>query len=341
MLGVDDWAFRKGHRYGTILVDLEDHRVIDLLSERQADQLVAWLQQHPGVAIISRDRAQVYADGARRGAPEALQVADRFHLLKNLGETLERLLLHERPALQAASGHARTEPAPLQTYGDAERTPAQQRAEELSQQRHAPKLAQYAEIQRLHAAGATIKHIAATVGVSRPTVYRYLRLAGPPERKRPHRSRHLLTPFEPYLRQRWAEGCHSKAMLLGELRSKGYAHSASTLYRFLKQLERTEQTTGAPAAIRSEVLSPRHVATLLVRRPERMSADDRAYLSRLCEQAPTIATAYRLTQDFAGMARDRQGEQLDGWLRQAKASDIKELAAYAFDTVNRALAHFR
>src|SRR6185437_907056 len=146
-----------------------------------------------------------------------------------LGEALERLLLHERAALQAAAGHGGTDPAPLKTYGGAERMPWQARAEETSQQKHAPKLTQYAEIQRLKAAGATIKHIAAAVVVSRPTVYRYLGLDGPPERKRPHRNRLLLTPFEPYLRQRWAEGCRTKSQLLREVRGKGYTQSARTV----------------------------------------------------------------------------------------------------------------
>ncbi len=329
VLGVDDWAFRKGNRYGTILVDLEAHRVIDLLSERQADQFVAWLEQHPGVAIISRDRAQVYADGARRGAPAALQVADRFHLLKNLGEALEHLLLHERTALQAAAGQASSDPAPLKTYGDDDRVPWQARAEQVSQQKHAPKLAKYAEIVRLHAAGAATKHIAATVGVSRPTVYRYLRLDGPPERKRPHRSRHLLTPFEPYLRQRWEEGCHTKSQLLREVRGQGYTHGASNLYRFLRRVARTEPAANTAAGSRSEVPSPRHAASLLVQRPERLTDDDRAYLHRLCAQSPTIATASVLTNEFAAMLRERQGQRLDDWLTQAKDSGIKELSAYA------------
>jgi transposase len=330
VVGIDDWAFRKGHHYGTILVDLERRAVIDLLPDRNADTVAAWLAEHPDVQVVSRDRGRVYADGARRGAPNAVQVADRFHLVKNLGEALERLLLHERAALQAAAtGEQGTEPAPLKTYGGAERTSAQEQAEHASQAKHAPKLAQYAEIQRLHAAGATVKHIAETVGVSRPTVYRYLRLPDPPDRKRPHRSRHLLTPYEPYLRQRWAEGCRSKALLLGELRSKGYTHSASTVYRFLKRVDRECASGTAGRTTRPEVPSPRHVATLLMRRPERLTAEARSYLTRLCEQTPSIATAYTLTQDFAAMVRDRQGQRLDGWLAQAKESSLKELAAYA------------
>ncbi len=330
VLGVDDWAFRKGHRYGTILVDLEAHRVLDLLSDRQADQFAAWLEQHPGVAVISRDRAQVYADGARRGAPNAVQVADRFHLVKNLGEALERLLLHERAALQAAAGQAGTAPAPLKTYGDADRAPWQARADEVSRKRHAPKLARYAEIQRRYAAGAAVKHIAEAVGVTRRTVYRYLQLDGPPERKRPVRSRQrLLTPFEPYLRQRWQEGCHTKSLLLGEVRSQGYTSGASNVYRFLKRVEREEAQPRPVVSPRSEVPSPRHVASLLVQRAERLTDADSAYLTRLCAQTPTVASAYALTQDFAAMLRERQGQRLDGWLTQAKASGIKELAAYA------------
>jgi transposase len=330
VLGIDDWAYRKGHRYGTVLVDLERHAVVDLLPDRNADTVADWLDEHPSVQVVSRDRGRVYAEGARRGAPTAVQVADRFHLVKNLGEALERLLLHERPALQAAAtGEPRTAPAPLKTYGGVEQTPSQERAEQASQARHAPKLAQYAEIHRLRAAGAMIKHIAATVGVSRKTVYRYLHLDGPPERKRPHRTRHLLTPYEPFLRQRWTEGCHIKAQLLREVREQGYAQGDRTVYRFLRQVERELAAGAAAGTPRPAVPSPRHVATLLVQRPARLSDEERAYVQRLGEQTPGIATAYTLTQDFAAMVRDRQGQQLDGWLTQAKDSGLKELAAYA------------
>lgn len=92
VVGIDDWSWRKGHRYGTIICDLERHCPIDVLADRSADSVEAWFKAHPGVEIISRDRATAYAEGARKGAPQAIQVADRWHLLGNLEEALEDLL---------------------------------------------------------------------------------------------------------------------------------------------------------------------------------------------------------------------------------------------------------
>jgi len=332
VLGVDDWAFRKGHRYGTILVDLERQRVVDVLPARNAEPLVDWLQVHPGVEVFSRDRAPAYAEAARKGVPQAVQVADRWHLIQNLVEALERCLLRFRPALKAAVGMGDSLVGPLPSPGEAERVPWQQRAEAVSQQKHASKVERYEQMRTLRAAGFTVLDIAEIVGATRRTVYRYLALEGPPERQRPPRSgRGVLAPYEPYLMQRWAEGCRNRSRLFREIRLLGYQHSARTVSLFLKRLSE-HPSSSAPAPPRqrmTRVPSARHVACLLVWRKDRLPEDERAYLTRLCNQEPTIARAYELAREFAGMARERTGQAFDRWLTMVTASEIAELQRFA------------
>jgi hypothetical protein len=249
VLGVDDWAFHKGHRYGTILVDLEQHAAIELLPDRQAATLAQWLREQPAIEVFSRARAPAYAEAARKGAPRAVQVADRWHLMKNLVEALERWLLRHGPALKAAADEDAGVAEPLPSYAEAARIPWQQRTEAASRQQHAGKVEQYARTQALAAAGFTKLDIAQLVGVSRPTVYRYLALEAPPERRRPHRAgRRVLEPYEPHLRRRWAEGCRNRSRLFREIRMAPVTSSASS--------SAWNRASRAPHCRRS---APRHV----------------------------------------------------------------------------------
>jgi transposase len=125
VIGLDEWAWRRGRRFGTIACDLERHQVVDLLPERSAPSVAQWLQAHPTVEIVCRDRSGLYAEGIRQGAPQAIQVVDRFHLVRNLRDALERLFLRYRQALNTlgASLYRASEPTPtLATLSQARHT---------------------------------------------------------------------------------------------------------------------------------------------------------------------------------------------------------------------------
>jgi hypothetical protein len=214
VLGIDDWAWKKATRYGTILCDLERHRVIDLLPNRSADTVAAWLRAHPSLTLITRDRSDLYADGATRGAPDAIHTAqrapaDRFHLLKNLGDARERFLQQKRSLLKQAT------PPKVAPLPPPRLQPWQERMERESEQRHAPWIARYEQVIALHVKDAAIADIARAVGISGTTVYRgrplgSMRLGCPPGRKQYDRRRTPLDPYKEHLLRRWDEGAMSR-----------------------------------------------------------------------------------------------------------------------------------
>ena len=266
VLSVDDWAFRRGRIYGTILVDLERHRPVDLLPDRTAETVAAWLRCHPGVEIASRDRGGAYAEGIRQGAPQAMQVADRFHLLKNLGDALEAFLLRQHAVLRQAATEAMAHGMPPMSTPPTSTRPCAQQAElaraperipgpavperglEVEAGRpHAPRtvaaqraraarrarrLACYEAVQASARAGMTQRQIAHVVGLARGTVRRYLRAEAFPEhgpRSRPS----TLRPYEPYLREQWDAGVQDAAVLWRALKARGYTGGASWVRSFL------------------------------------------------------------------------------------------------------------
>jgi DNA-binding NarL/FixJ family response regulator len=230
VIGVDEWAWRRGQRYGTILVNLEDRRVLDLLPDRSAESVATWLAQQPTITVVCRDRSALYADGIRQGAPQAVQVVDRFHLVKNLREAVEAFLHNQQAALQAAAARtaqaltlvAGPGPSTLLYRGRHRCAPIQhQRREAAQQQRHAAWVTTYEAIHTLHAQGLSVTTIAQQLGISRPTVYAYLRRTGPPSPRSPQRSGQVLQPYTSYVIQRWREGCTDSMQLWRELRALG------------------------------------------------------------------------------------------------------------------------
>jgi transposase len=343
IIGVDEWAWRRGQRYGTILVNLEDHRVLDLLPERSAESVATWLAQHPTVRVVCRDRSGFYAEGIHCGAPHAVQVVDRFHLVKNLREAVEAFLHGQRPALQAAA--ARTAQALTHKAGVGPVAPmyrgrhhcshaAQQRREAAQQQRHAAWVTTYEAIHTLHAQGTPVTTIAQQLGISRPTVYAYLRRTRPPSPRSPQRSGQVLRPYMAYVIQRWREGCTDSMQLWRELRTLGHTYSSRTVSRFITRLRRASEAGHAPETQTSPYTRPqgpsaRAVSFTWVCPEAKRAQDAQLYIDQLTRADPAIAQAYTLSQAFLALVRERRGDALAAWLTEATASGIEALARFA------------
>src|SRR5467141_2369143 len=207
VLGGDDWALRKRQTYGTILVDLERRQPVALLPERTAAPVAQWLREHPGVEVIARDRASAYAEGARQGAPAATQVADRFHLLQNLRETLDEVFTTHHVALTAVNAARHQQPVPLPDGTLAVPVPPPPipaRAEQQAAQRAAQRQARYEQVWTLHRQGWPSVAIAAQVGCSCRTIERYLhRPTWPVRQHRRHYGRSILNPYQASILERW------------------------------------------------------------------------------------------------------------------------------------------
>ena len=346
VLGVDDWAKRRGHTYGTVLVDLERHAILDLLPDREAATLAAWLRQHPEVEVISRDRASAYAEGARVGAPQAVQVADRWHLLKNVGDALERVLQSQPAALRAAASAERAE-ASAETPTDAgscEELPTPDAGPSAASGRGNQRLqARYEQVLALAAEGLSGRAISRQTGLSRMTIRAYLRAAACPVRA-PRAG--LLAPgsrWERLLRARWNAGCQNAAALWQDLREAGFPGSAGTVRRHVGAWRPVRRRRGRPPARSADqaavapaptpVPSRRQVKWWLLGSPDDLTEEQPAYVERLLAAVPLLETAQQMAQQmaqaFGRLVRERDRDALDGWLQQAEQSGVAELRALA------------
>jgi transposase len=311
-IGVDEFALRRGHTYGTVLVDMDTRRPVDVLGDRTSTTLAAWLEKHPGVEVVCRDRAGPYAEGASSGAPQARQVADRWHLLRNLVEVVERILKRNRTALveappDADAGAAEIRPTPI-VGALAART----------RQRHH-------DVHALAERGLSLTSICRTLKLDPKTVNRYLRVASPEELIAPAAQRVTsLERFKVYLAERFADGCTNAARLWAELHAQGYRGHRRTVRRYLNRL-----TNGAVARKRPEEFTAKQVRQWILRRPDRLDPDDRDRLMSICARSPIIAATTELAQGFARLLRERRGQLLGAWVQAVEAAEIPELCAFA------------
>jgi len=339
-LGVDDFAFAKRQRYGTILVDLEQQRPIALLKDREADTLAQWLEQHPGIEVLSRNRSTTYKSAMSQGAPNAIQVADRFHLLQNLSQVLEQSLSSHSGALKEVDSEQRLAEAPDGSVVVlANQVSAPVDAQQRTQARREKRLKAYQQVRQLHQQGWSLKTIASKVGISTRTVQRYLLTPSFPERQgRSDKGRSLLNPYKGYLIEQYNQGRRQLKPLLGEIQAQGYTGSYQTLTRYVHQLAQAQGVTLRqypahrslpPVADSSRpALTARRAAFLLLRHTETLRSQEQQLVQRLVQHSQLAATI-TLAQDFAQLVRQRQSEQFDRWLERAEQSQIAPFERFA------------
>ncbi|MFI6468570.1 ISL3 family transposase [Streptomyces sp. NPDC050538] len=318
VLGVDDFATRRGQTYATVLTSVEDHRVVDVLPTREAGPLAAWLVRHPGVEIICRDRAGAYAEGARRGAPDAVQVADRFHLWQGLGRAVETCVAAHRDCLRDPSPSGMLPEATRLTSGRPQDDPAPigRRAER--------KKAAHALVHEFLAHGHSRRAIARHLGWGLNTVLRYANAARWQDTIRENRPRSSrLDPYKPYLERRFAEGCTSVTHLHREL----IADNAPVTYQMVRSHIATLRGTPAGASLRPP--TARQVIGWLTRHPTALSEEDRAGLKDVLARCPELDIAAGHVRDFGEILTDRLGSTLPAWIDAVDASQLPGLTGFA------------
>ena len=350
ILGIDDFALRKGQVYGTLLVDDETHRPVDVVPDRTAETVATWLQAHPGVQMITRDRSTEYARGVSQGAPGVLEIADRWHLLVNLREALERLLDQLRPSLFSAQ-RTQTSVAvgqPFLMIYDRERRRGT-KDQIIQQASRARRYARYAQVKALQAQGYKILQIARELNLSRQTVRKYLASDRFPDHARPERQPSRLDAYVAYLQERWNAGCHDSQQLWRELRDRGFTGSSRSVWQWTvlrrERLLGGSSGRGRPPARAVQVFTPpesaamtrspwttlpasRRLVWLLLRPQAKLNQTEQQRRDWLL-QFPELERAYTLAQQFLTMVRQRRPADFDPWVDACRASGLSELANFA------------
>jgi transposase len=323
VLGVDDFALRRGHVYGTVLVDMASHRPVELLADREAGTFADWLREHPGIQVICRDRAGAYADGARQGAPAAIQVADRWHLWHNLAQHVEKLVARHRGCLR--------EPEPSESPPPTDPTagvdPVQVAAKRVEDSVLVRRTRQrYAAVQALRAQGKGIKPIMRELGLAKETVRRFYRASSVEEllakscEERPS----ILDQFKPYLHQRWNQGTTCATRLVEEIRAQGYRGSATIVRTYLRPF-RELGSTPPPAPAPPKV---RDLTGWLLRHPDSLDADEQLRLKQALAHCPDLDAVASHVAAFAEIMCGLGGDRLHEWVARVEADQLPDLHSF-------------
>ncbi|MFC8037582.1 ISL3 family transposase [Streptomyces griseoincarnatus] len=322
VLGVDDFALRKGHNYGTILVDIETRTPVDLLPDRETSTVARWLTEHPGVEVICRDRSAAYAEAGRLGAPDAIHVADRWHIWKNLVEAVEKTVVQHRALLREPQATTTAAAAEAVEGLDLDLSPTGPRTTGRLSDRVRE---QHAAVHALLDEGLGLRPIARRLGLARNTVRRLAHAATADELlvgRWTGRSS-ILDPFKPYLHQRWAEGCTVARRLFEELRERGYPGGEGVVKVYVAKLR-----ADFPPALPRKAPSVRDVTSWLTRHPDRLTDDQAQQLKTILARCPELDRTAGHVRAFAELMNNRQGQDLDQWIECVQADDLPALHGF-------------
>jgi transposase len=350
-LGIDDFALRRGDTYGTILINAETGKPLDLLPDRTSEAVSPWLASHPEIQVVSRDRATGFAEAVSQVLPHATQVADRYHLIQNLRDHLQRFLDHKRTCLpfieDTPVARAFAAPADSPQADSSQAVPEADLSNLIAAERKKiisrnQRLARYEEVIALHRAGHAQRAIARQLHLSRNTVRRYLSSPGFPERAEGSGQRRAgtskLDRYLPYLREQWEAGNHNCACLFELVKAHGYTGCESLLRMQLSawraELPKQRWTGNPPKPrffqqSRQRRLSSRAASFLMILPPEKLTTKQQQQLEHLCQASSDLFIVYHLSQEFVTLLKERQSQTLSDWLKCAKACRVVELARFA------------
>src|SRR6266581_7742819 len=335
VLGVDDFAWKKRFTYGTILVDLERRKIIDVLADRESATVAAWLKEHPEVELVIRDRGKDFSKAATVGAPQAQQVVDRFHVVKNLSEVLQEILGHCRAEIRqgeaslhqletAAAERTRARPS-IATWQ--QRTPAH--VKKAHQARQASRDDRYRQMTTLRAQGLTQSEVARRMGMSERAVRHWLKRGAAPSNERRFRRRSVFDPYAAYVLDRWQDGMHEAKHLYEEIQAQGFSGTIRIVQRFVQALRDEPEKIPLAPATGADRFSSKTATWLFIRDPKQLTTKKQGELELICQRNETARKTYELTQQFMRMLRLRRGQEFELWLSAVEASQIPELRRFA------------
>jgi transposase len=340
ILGVDEFALRRGQIYATLLVDLERRTIIDVLPDRSETSFAQWLQKHPTVTHITRDRSEIYKAGARIGSPQATHIADRWHLRKNASDTLQRVVERQRSDIQIVANELRQE-----HINGSQETTASQDAQTTSNPSFQRRTHLYDQIQSLHRQGQSIRTISNTLQISRLTTRKYLRAPQVPVHASRTKKIAAWGPLDTYLQKRWQEGCHNARVLREGLKEQGWTIPLRTLQKHIEgwRDRKDPRHYAAKSCGVPSIPSSKQVSWWLQLPDDRLSQEHLQFRDRLLQRTPTLAMARQLVLDFAELFREKKDGEFAPWLHRCRTSKISEMISFAkglqedYEAVNAAV----